>query len=313
MQAFALVPFQLCDQGALPAGGVVLGAFGIDLGERLVPLGLEIDARVGQIVAKDLQQIGLHFARSEPVEAQRAGQHLLEDGRVAGLIQLEDGEVRFVFIAPSSSAVERIGELGGAVREHRAAKLPHVIAQLGLLQRATVGQPKIIERELALVGEVLVVVADTLADAAQHHRPGGGEGDLEQHVCAVVREIEAPAGVDVVGTEVHAALVDDQQELQRIDETRLARVVWRDQRYCGVQRHFRAQVAGAVEERQALESILDHSRPSPGPAIGSGGSSESSRESGSVASRCASSSKRSRYRNTAGNSRQPAPSAIAKP
>ena len=136
----------------------------------------------------------------------------------------------------TSSSVKGIGEFRRAVRIHQLAKLQHVVAQLRLRYGAAIGQPIVLEVELTLVCEILVVVADALADATQYHGAGCRQRHLQQDVGAVVRKVEAPARVDLVGAEVHTPFVDDQQKLQGIDQAGFASVVRSDQRHRRIKR-----------------------------------------------------------------------------
>src|SRR5690606_10859550 len=79
---------------------------------------------------------------------------------------------------------------------------------------------------------------------------------LQQHIGAVVGEIEAPALVHIVRPEIHTAAVDDQQKLQGIDQSGLAGVVGRHQRDRTIERQLGARVAGTPQQDQTLEAVL---------------------------------------------------------
>ena len=210
-------------------GGQVLRTIGIDLRKCLVPFRLEVDAGVRQVTAKDGQQIVLHFTGAQFVQSQGSGQHTLEDLGMAGVLQLEDREIRLLIQDSSARAVQCRRKFAGGVAEHQLADAGHVRLQLRLLNLAAISQPVVVQLELTLVGEIFVIVTDTLANTAQHNGSGGGQSHLQQDVGAVVRKIEAPAGIDVMGTEVHPAFVNDQQELQGIDQAGFTGIVGRDQ------------------------------------------------------------------------------------
>ena len=53
-QAGLLLLFQFAQGGLQPHGGQILTAFGVEVGERLVPFRLEVDAGIRQIAAENL-------------------------------------------------------------------------------------------------------------------------------------------------------------------------------------------------------------------------------------------------------------------
>ena len=131
--------------------------------------------------------------------------------------------------------------------------------QLGLCHERAIGQAELFHLERAGVGKVLVLEAHALADAPEHHGAGFRQRHLQQHIGAVVGEVKPPALLHVVRAKVHAAPVNDQQELQGIDQAGLARVVGRHQGDCAIQRKLGAGVARAAKQNQALKAVLHQS------------------------------------------------------
>ena len=97
--------------------------------------------------------------------------------------------------------------------------------ELWLLDLTAVRQAVVLDLQFPFVGKVFVVVADPFADTTQDYRATIGQGGFQQDISAVVGKIKPAAGVEIVGTKIHAAFVDDKQILQRIDEASLAGVV----------------------------------------------------------------------------------------
>ena len=131
--------------------------------------------------------------------------------------------------------------------------------QLGLCHERAIGQAELFHLERAGVGKVLVLEAHALADATEYHGAGFRQRHLQQHIGAVVGEVKPPALLHVVRAKVHAAPVNDQQELQGIDQAGLARVVGRHQGDCAIQRKLGAGVARAAKQNQALKAVLHQS------------------------------------------------------
>ena len=131
--------------------------------------------------------------------------------------------------------------------------------QLRLLDLVAISQPVIIQLQLALVGKILVVMTDSSAHTAQHDCAGGRKCNFQKNVRTIVREVKAAAGVHIMRAKIHPPLIDDEQELQCVDQAGLASVVGCDHRHSRIQGQFGASIAGAIEQSQALESILDHS------------------------------------------------------
>lgn len=257
-QPFAGIAFERGDLGPVRHRRLVLGAVGIDVGKGLVPFGLEIDVGIGQVAPEDAQQVVLDLARTQPVQPQGAREHAQEGFGQARVLELENGEVRLVVLALLAAAVDGVAEFARRIAKHQFRAGRQVRFQLRLGDDAAVRQAEVLDVELALVGEVFVIVAHALAHAAEHDRAGGGQGHFEQDERTVVGKVEAPAPLDVVGAEIHAPLVDDEEKLQRVDQAGLAGVVGRDQRDGRVERQFGPLVAGAAEHHQALEAVLHH-------------------------------------------------------
>jgi hypothetical protein len=105
----------------------------------------------------------------------------------------------------------------------------------------------VLQAELALVCEIFIVMAHPFSDTTQDDCAGGGKRDFQKDISAVVRKIKASTGIHIVRAEVHPAFVDDEQELQCIDQTGLARVVGGNHRDCSIQRQLGTSVASTVE------------------------------------------------------------------
>ena len=109
-------------KGAFQAfGGQVLTALGVEVGEGLVPLCLEVDAGVGQVAPEDLQQVVLHLAGAQLVQTQCSGEHALKDAGIAGVLKAEHTEVLRAAQLAVSAAVHHVGEFAAAEAEHAAA------------------------------------------------------------------------------------------------------------------------------------------------------------------------------------------------
>ena len=97
--------------------------------------------------------------------------------------------------------------------------------QLHLADQRTIGQAKVVNIQLTVVGKILIVVTDAFPHATQHHRTGLRYGGFQQNVGAVIGEVETSARIRIMSAEIHAPLVDDKQKLQGIDQAGFADVV----------------------------------------------------------------------------------------
>src|SRR5690606_40229363 len=122
--------------------------------------------------------------------------------------------------------------------------------------QGAIRQAEFLDLQRPGIGEILVLEAYPFAHAAQHYGAGLRQRHLQQHIGAVVGEIEAPALIHIVRTKVHTAAVDDQQKLQGIDQAGLAGIVGRYQRDRTIERQLGTRVAGAAQQDQTLEPVL---------------------------------------------------------
>ena len=118
----------------LLARGLVLCPVGIDIGKGLVPFSLKINARIGQVTAKDGKQIVLDIARAQLVQTQRARENSLERLDVTGMLELKHRDVRLLVRAALARTIQRTGKICGRVAEHQFSQTGHVVLQLRLLQ-----------------------------------------------------------------------------------------------------------------------------------------------------------------------------------
>ncbi len=118
--------------------GEILAALGIELGKRLVPFGLEIDAGIRRVALEDLQQVVLHLAGAQLVQPQRSGQDTLEGGRVIGMLQAEDTEILLAAQLAAAPPVDHVGKLTAAVAEDPALVRRQMAGQLRLGHQRTI-------------------------------------------------------------------------------------------------------------------------------------------------------------------------------
>ncbi len=251
-----LLLFQFAQGGLQPHSGQVLAAFGVEVGKRLVPFSLEVDAGIRQVTPENLQQIVLYLAGAQFVQAQCAGQHPLKNAGIAGMLQPENAEVLLTGELAVAPAIHHVGKFAAAVAEHPAPKARQMVGQLRLCHQGAIRQAELLDLQRPGIGEILVLEAHPFAHAAQHDGAGLRQRHLQQHIGAVVGEIEAPALVHIVRPEIHTATVDDQQKLQGIDQAGLAGVVGRHQRDRTIERQLGARVAGTPQQDQTLEAVL---------------------------------------------------------
>ena len=172
------------------------------------------------------------------------------------MFQAKNAEILLATQLAIASTVDHVGKFTAGVAEYPPLVCCQMTGQLWLGNQGTIRQPEFFDIELAGVGKILVFKTHAFSDTAQHHRPGFWERHLQQHIGAVMREIEAPAFVDIMRAKIHAATINDQQKLQGIDQTGLAGVVWSDEGHGAIQWQFGPRVTGAIEQHKALESVL---------------------------------------------------------
>ncbi|MCY1290968.1 hypothetical protein D9M69_466150 [compost metagenome] len=210
LQALLVKRFEPADPLPLLHGSVVLLTVGIHIGEGLVPLLLEVDARVRKVSVEDLQQVVLHLLGLQLVQAQSPGEYALEYLGMAGLLQTEHREFALLASRAPAIAIHHAGELGTAETLGEQPATGQMAQQLRLCNQTAVIAPVIIHVQLPAIGKVLVVVADTLADATQHHTARLRQQHLHQDVGAVVREIETSTALYIVRTKIHPPSVNDE-------------------------------------------------------------------------------------------------------
>ena len=125
------------------------------------------------------------------------------------MFQAEDTEVLLTGEFSATPAVHHVGEFAAAVAKHPASVARQMAGQLRLCHQRVTRKAELFDLERACVGKILVLEAYPFAHAAQHYGAGLRQRHLQQHIGAVVGEIEAPALVHIVRPEIHAAAVDD--------------------------------------------------------------------------------------------------------
>ena len=127
------------------------------------------------------------------------------------MLQMKEGEIGLAGGPLATTTIQGIAKIiGTLVDKHQPLARGQVVYQLGLRHQSAAVQPIIIQIQRSLVGKVLIVMANPLADTSQHHGPRFWQTGFQQYVGAVVGEVESFGLLQIVGAKVHASLVDDQ-------------------------------------------------------------------------------------------------------